>query len=195
MPAIYRAEADATPGEPKLPHPNSRRIPKNIPYVVDNLWEWSRPGGLASRPDCAYGSRSAEEAARFGIGEVYRVEFLGDHRICQVQGYSDAKHHPDVQEVKKAVFELLGGYDWSNQLISAKANAGRLYIPGLSAKEVEQVLRESGMTQGQKEELRQGINFWDDVAVVQEEEPFPDSDGEIFFTYAGGYVLREVASG
>lgn len=190
MPSIYRAVSGASPGDIKYPRPNSRRIPKHIPYVVDNFWEWARPEGYANRRQCAYGSQSAANARQFGSGEIYRLEFLGDHQVCQLKGYGDAKYHPDVQGVKKAVFELLGGYDWSNQSLEAKTVAGRLYIPGLSAEEVDQILEEGGIDEEKKVSLRKNISFWNDVDLVGDLENFPDPEGEIFFTYPGGYKLR-----
>ncbi|MFP4181771.1 MAG: hypothetical protein ACLFTX_04130 [Thiohalospira sp.] len=194
MAVIYRAVAGASNGDIKYPHPESRRLPKNIPYVVDNLWEWSRPAGYADRRQCAYGSRSPEEARQSGKGEVYALEFLGDHQLCQLRGYADAKCHPDVHAVKDAAFNALGGYDWSNRTLAEKSLAGGLYIPGLTAEEVETVLTEAGLTEADMESLRAAVGFWGDVTLVEPGEALPDPKGEIFFTYPDGYVLRALDS-
>jgi len=80
MITIYRAISNAEDGDVKHPH-ETRRIPKNIPYVTDNLWAWARPEECADRRFCAYGNQTPEEAGKHGTGDVYRIEFLGDHTI------------------------------------------------------------------------------------------------------------------
>lgn len=192
MAIIYRAINDASDGDIKYPRYHSRRIPKNIPYLVDNLWEWNRPPGYADRRQCAYGSLSPAHARKYGTGDVYALEFLGDHQICQLRGYPDAKFHPDVNNVKEAVFEALGGYEWSNRTLTYKVTGGCLYIPGLSAEEVEEVLTQVGLDEADKKALRGNICFWEDVSIIQPDKEFPDSEGEIFFTYPDGYMLREL---
>lgn len=170
-------------------------MPKNIPYVVDNLWAWARPEQYADRRFCAYGSRTIEEASKYGKGDVYRIEFLGQHTICQLRGYGDAKNHPDVERkagdkdkkpVKQVLFDMLGKYDWSNQSVDAKKEVGCLYIPVLDVEEVEDILT-SFLTAPQRETLKEKIDFWDDVVVNPDEI---SEDGEIFFEYPGCYRLR-----
>jgi len=41
--AIYRAERTVEGDELKKRKRGTRRAPENVPYIVDNLWEW---GGL-----------------------------------------------------------------------------------------------------------------------------------------------------
>ena len=192
MAVIYRAVAGASNGELKKPRPESRRIPKHIPYVVDNLWEWTRPPGYADRRQCAYGSRTPEEARAYGQGKVFALEFPGEHYLCQLRGYGDAKCHPDVKEVKEAAFKALGGYDWSNRSLAEKTAGGRLYMPGLTADEVETVLTDAGLAETDKADLKASVQFWNDVTLVEPGQELPDAEGEIFFTYPDGYILRAV---
>jgi hypothetical protein len=189
MPAIFRGDDNAEPGDEKESRPGSRRVPKNIPYLVDNLWAWARPDAYADRRSSAYGYQNRKQAEEHG--EVYRVRFQGKHIICQLQGCTDAKYHPDIPRLKKKVRELLGGYDWSNQPIGEKAPAGRLYIPALSVDEVQSALEKAGLSRSEHASLRDAVKFWEDVEIVTGDE-FPNTAGEIFFEYPDGYVLESV---
>src|SRR5215468_6363143 len=73
------------------------RPPLKVPYVVDNLWEWVRPECYPSRRFSAFASPQPDLAKEQGAkeGGVYRVEFRGHRRICQLKGYRNAKDHPD----------------------------------------------------------------------------------------------------
>lgn len=191
MPTIFRGDDNAEPGEEKEPRPASRRVPKNVPYLVDNLWAWARPDGYADRRSAAYGYQDSEQAKQHG--DVYRVRFLGEYTICQLQGCTDAKYHPDIPRIKKKMRDLFGGYDWSNQPMAEKVTAGRLYMPALTDAEVQQVLEKAGLSQKDRASLRKGIKFWKDVEVVTGDE-FPNTAGEIFFEYPDGYVLEPVGA-
>lgn len=191
MPDIFRAATDVEPGKVKKPYFSSRRVPKNVPYLVDNIWAWTRPDEYPDRRTCAYGSLSPEQAEESGEGDAYRVRFQGDHTICQVVGHPDAKKHPDVREIEDAVHNLLGKYDWSNQPMNEKVTAGRLYMPVLTDAEVQEVLERVGLARRELASLRDAVQFWEDTEIVEEGD-FPGTVGEIFFEYPDGYVLEPV---
>ena len=50
---LYRAEARSTlrTGVP-FARRAGRRLPSNVPFVVDNIWEFTRPDGMPSRRHC-----------------------------------------------------------------------------------------------------------------------------------------------
>lgn len=183
MTTLYRAAKK--PGV-KRPRP-TRRVPRNIPYIVDNLWAWARPKGYADRRHCAYASPTVELAEMSGQGDAYEVKFLGEHIVCQLPSPNDAKHHDDVRRLKFLAHELLGSYDWSSQELAEKESAGRLYMPALSASEVEQILDET-LKQASVDKLRAAITFWNDVEIITDTLVNPNG-GEIFFEYPGKYEL------
>lgn len=104
MPNLYRALASQrVNGEEKKHHRDDRRTPQNVPYVVDNLWEWARPYGMPSRRGCAYASPTPElarENAGNGPLDVFQlVEIAPDSILVQIPP-SDAKRHSDIEPDK-----------------------------------------------------------------------------------------------
>ena len=104
MPSLYRAlSSQRTSGEEKKHHRDDRRTPQNVPYVVDNLWEWARPDGMPSRRGCAYASPTPElarENAGNGPLDVFQlVDIAPDSILVQIPP-SDAKRHSDIESDK-----------------------------------------------------------------------------------------------
>ena len=87
---IFRS-VKAKPGTTTELHKYRKTIrpPGNVPYVVDNLWEWKRPKNYPSRRFSVYAAPKESNAKKSGPddGTVYRVEFKGKYKLCQVQGY------------------------------------------------------------------------------------------------------------
>ena len=111
----------------------TRRPPGYVPYVVDNLWEWVRPGAFPNRRHAAFASPSADliEVA----GDPHRVELRGHCKVAQIP-QRDARFHPDCKELPRLLLRLLG-QEWVDSLARAKAVAGLLWAPCLSADEVD----------------------------------------------------------
>ena len=65
---------------------NSVRLPVNVPYVVDNLWEHLRPGSMPSRRHSVYASPTPQQALASGtkgtlvVGEL---RFSGTVKLVQ----------------------------------------------------------------------------------------------------------------
>ena len=86
-PEIFRSVLEKPDTTTKFRHyRTTMRPPKNIPYLVDNLWEWKRPKEYPCRRFSVFASPSEEIALKSGKagGTVFRVEFNGKYRICQV---------------------------------------------------------------------------------------------------------------
>jgi hypothetical protein len=85
---IYRSvKADPDPTT-KLNGPKkTMRPPGNVPYVVDNLWEWKRPKGYPNRRCSVFANPDPETAGKSGAagGTVFRVEFEGEFNLCQLK--------------------------------------------------------------------------------------------------------------
>jgi len=191
---IYRSEKVGLQLNTLNPPRPTMRLPGNVPYVVDNLWEWQRPEGYPNRRNSVYASpcpKLASELGREG-GQIYRVNVCGNSKIAQLQGYTDSKFHPDCKDLKKGILRLLGisGKDsfWHRASLSEKEAIGRLWIPGLTKDQVEELFSTVSGLNDIKDSVAGLIRYWKDVKLIHEGIA-ADSTGEIFFESDQGYTL------
>ena len=87
-----------------VPGVSTRRIPSNVPYLVDNVWEYLRPHHAPSRRNCAYASLSPELALKNASSHtengftVWEVMMPSTQNIV-IYSVSDAREHPDIKNV------------------------------------------------------------------------------------------------
>ena len=206
MLTLYRAE----PAQPKEHNPLDRRPPQNVPYVVDNLWEWARPKGMPSRRGCEYASpdaASAKASATRSNLQLYRLFLRPEAVAVQIVG-SDAKEHADIKVQKgvprqttvvKTLFELLNQHhtapaypSWASQPVLLKLAAAPLFLPVLSRKELKLLLGPGGPLADIAEKLRQEIDFWNGAKRIDfSAADFPNGLGEVFFK-AGAVERKEL---
>lgn len=206
MATLYRAASPENEGELQMPH-DTRRDPGHVPYVVDNLWAWTRPDPLVDRRFAAFASLSPDQALEYARGDevqCYRIAFEGSHTICQLVAEGklfsngDARYHPDTRNLKAVLLPMLAKaqglskYDWSTLPVEEK-NGVDLFAPCLSPAEVQETLEDAGLAANHIDTLRESVTYWEDLAVVEDGEPLPDDNGEITFSYPGGYRLRPLA--
>ena len=168
---------------------SSRRVPGNVPFVIDNLWEWSRPEGMPSRRQSVFATPKPELALRFGRatdGSVFRVTPVGA-KIVQIP-QQDARFHPDVQapiSLEKMILSILG-QAWVDGSMQAKQPEGLLWMPCLTKEEVESVFNVSARLASKKAEILAVVRLWQDAVLVDadQEDAWPYEDGEIFFEAA-----------
>jgi hypothetical protein len=181
-------------------HRSTRRIPVNIPYLVDNLWEWLRPEGFPSRRYSAFASPTPRQA-HSGVSAasdhpedfiMTEVEILGDAIIAQVSE-NDAKDHPDVRKLLKEFYSIFG-LGWVEQPIETRLELSPLFLPVISKDEVDQVLHSINDGNELCEMLIKASTFWQDVKIVKlTDERLLYSDGEIFFEAYDGYRLKRIS--
>lgn len=194
MLTLYRLDKlGAIAINPRQPRqPATRRVPGNVPYLVDNLWEWTRPDHYPSRRYAVYASPSPELAREAGSavgGCVYRVEFLGDVRAAQAQ-QKDARFHPEAMgshSLNRFVIRLLG-QNWSNAPLAEKQSLAPLWSPCLSKDEVESVISDSSLA-SHRDAIWTQIKFWSDVKLLNANHPLPYAEGEVFFEAASWQYL------
>ncbi|MCP1727624.1 hypothetical protein J2T60_001624 [Natronospira proteinivora] len=155
---------------------STRRPPGNVPYIVDNLWEWARPEDMPNRRHSVFAGPDPE--ALDIEGQAYQVELSSDAVVAQIPE-NDAKWHPDVKRLPKAVLKHLG-LGWATLPLEEKAHISPLWGPCLSAQEVERLLDEELLVD-LKGELRKLITLWDDAKLVSQNGDCPFSTGEAFF--------------
>lgn len=188
MHRIYRAVKE--PRMMEFPRATTNRSPGNVPYIVDNIWEWLRPAGMPSRRRSAFASPAPKLAAKAaGLGEenVYVVELLEGQSCAQLfrcDDPSDARHHPDVKRVRKAIGSKILPRGWLDKPADARGPMGALFLPCLEKAEVEACLQGIDASP-----LREASSFWDDVKLIDNSCDLHET-GEIFFE--GAYALKFV---
>lgn len=197
---LYRAVSkDHDPEQVFLPkNPLTRRMPGNLPFWIDNLWEWVRTERHASYPSrrfAVFASPSpseAEECAGKGA-RAYRVEFLEPTSALQTLNLVDARFHADVSRLKGLITAPLQKAGWADRDAKSKEPEARLFTPCLSAAEVAAVFEESPLLRGVADNVLETSTFWNDVVSFDDGHP-PSPSGEVFFVPASkGYRLVPLA--
>ena len=172
---------------------NTMRRPGNVPYVIDNLWEWKRPKRYPNRRYSVFASPQPNLAIASGPkgGTVYRVKFKGKYRLCQLEGYSDSKDHQECKLLRKLLFDLFG-QEWIDGKLTYKQEFGKLWIPCLSKDDMNHLFGANEKLRELRDEIYNSINYWDDVVLIKDGKPIPDEKGELFFEPLEGYWLREM---
>lgn len=81
------------------------RPPGNVPYFVDNIWEWLHPKDMPTRRLAAFASPAADVAANAiggSLDDVYHVELLDAQsalQLVQSKNPRDAKYHADIKNL------------------------------------------------------------------------------------------------
>lgn len=185
MAKLYRVES-VTP-RPTSPASPSLRPPGNVPYVIDNLWEWARPAGLPSRRGCAYASPTPElawqNAKHRPDNQLVALRFRPEAVVVQAS-VDDARYHPDCQPaLRQHLFELLGGRQSPSLPVAQKLAAAPLFLPTLSRNELNELLGAGGALAAIADELRPLITFWNTVRRVDlSADTLPSPTGEVFFS-------------
>jgi len=188
---MYRLDHAGKAG-PMIETRSTRRPPGNVPYLVDNLWEWRRPAVFPNRRHAVYAAPTPELTLPAGgeeNGEVYLVEVSDEtSRLCQSQ-VCDARDHPDVKILPKFINQLLGSA-WINAPLQVKKGISPLWAPCLMADEVEELFA-TDLLNPFRQEVWEKIGFWDQVQLFESFGDLPFENGEIFFE-ATKYVFHSI---
>lgn len=161
---------------------STMRIPSNVPYMVDNLWEWLRPEDMPSRRHAIYASPSPELAlanasAPLTAGESYvacRVIVAPEHiRVAQLP-VRDAREHPDIRAVARWVGSR--GQSLIELDLTKKQQVAPLFMPGLVRDEVELLRHTDSLAAEACHYTREVSTFWTTATT-----PITSSEGELFF--------------
>ena len=184
MAALYRW-AEAGLAHQTITSPLTRRAPGNVPYLVDNLWEWRRAESFPSRRHAVYASPSPALAKLAGgavNGEAYQVRVdPANLRICQAK-LQDVRFHADVKALPRRLTTMLG-FEWFGEPAAVKQDIALLWTPCLSAAEVEVLFTQTRLAP-LRQALWDAVTFWQDVQPVDLAQPLPYPEGEIFFEVA-----------
>jgi hypothetical protein len=184
MSTLFRLDsANAHARNPHRPR-GTQRAPGNVPYLVDNLWEWRRPENMPNRRHSVYASPSAELAQAAGVavgGCVYTVNPT-QARIAQIP-QKDARFHPEAAgsaSLNRLILKLLG-QPWIDGVAAEKSHESLLWAPCLRQHEVEAVFKNSPYLAPIRDTVWNAISFWGDAILIKQGQTFPFEEGELFF--------------
>ena len=191
---IYRSIAGHLNATTILHKPGDfMRPPRNVPYVVDNLWEWKRPHEYPSRRHSAFANPQPALAQQEGPkgGSVYSVEFKGKFKLGQLIGWKNSMHHPDCEWLRRLLFDRFG-QQWLQGRLADKEELGRLWIPCLTKDDMNELFGRVNLLRAMRNEVYDAITYWNDVMLIEDIGHIPDAEGELFFETVDGYYLRSL---
>ncbi|TQK01137.1 hypothetical protein [Herbaspirillum sp. SJZ107] len=189
---IYRAVRLDTykPGHVYTRHPGTR-LPANVPYFVDNIWELCRPDARPSRRHAVYASPTVELAldGAAGVGQprdgfvVGRVECQTPPKTFQLS-VADARYHRDVRNLQKFVHDWLAKRHPPGS--ADRLALAPLFLPGVTRGEIMGLMEGNAPLREFVDKLAVMVTVWSDA---------PDcAAGEILFELEGdnSYILHPV---
>lgn len=185
---LYRAIPASQVGraEKDIRRHSTMRIPSNVPYVVDNLWESLRPKNMPSRRHAIYASPTPELAlqnasAQLADGDEYvacRVVVEPQKiRIAQLQ-VTDARYHSDIRLIGKWISQH--GQELAELSLDQKQKLAPLFMPGLHRRELTELWKAHPLVAAFCAYVRQHSSFWSSASDTPQ-----SSDGELFFELVG----------
>jgi len=193
---LYRAELRSSlKAGVSIPRRPGRRLPSNVPFVVDNIWEFTRPDTMPSRRHGVYASPTAalalagasQGAASRGDYAVCRLELMGKPRLLQI-GVRDARFHRDVDAVQAVILRLLRAGSWAEAPLARKLSLAPMFVPGVEREELRQAMAHDALLHEVVLAAAAVVTLWTTPAV-------PDPEGEVFFELDDGqaYILHPCA--
>lgn len=193
QPTLYRAELRSKlQTGVMISRFNGRRLPSNVPFAIDNIWEYTRPDTMPSRRHSVYASPTpalALAGASQGSASrddyvVCRLELVGSPRLLQIE-VEDARYHRDVEAVQREILRRLRVGDWAQAPLEHKLALAPLFLPGVTRAELQQALRRHALLAEVVDSAAAQVTLWTPPAA-------PNAQGEIFFELdeGQGYVLH-----
>lgn len=175
----------------------TQRLPSNVPYFVDNIWEWLRPDRAPSRRHAVYASPTPELALRNATaGGPERENYV----ICELElvqptikvahlNVTDARLHPDIGQLMRYLPTAMSA-GFADLSVLKKRLYAPLFLPGVKKAELDEFFTTSAQLESLADGIRKNSCFWQDARL----NICPDSDGEMFFEMQEGncYFLHEI---
>ena len=163
------------------------RPPGNVPFYVDNIWEWLRPNTMPSRRHAAFASPVPEQAAqsaKLTLKDVFQVKPSEGTRFCQLvtgEKPEDAKYHADLRRLKDCIIAPLAD-EWLRGDLNQKTPIAPLFLPCSSKAEIANLMESDGLP-FDRDQIVEASTFWQDVVLFEPicDLGLPHPSGEIFF--------------
>jgi len=181
MPELFRHDVKNAELKNPITFRSTRRVPGNVPYVVDNLWEWTRPEEFPSRRNCICVSPNPELARLAGgaiDGAIYKVEIKPPYKLAQIS-VPDAREHSEVKTLPKLLLNSLGK-DWLNSSAEVKSSISLLWAPVLTKEEVAELFN-NDLLSSFKDGIQKSIHFWKTAKLLSIDDSWAFQKGEGFF--------------
>lgn len=170
---LYRAipESDFKSDKNYKKHPQSR-LPSNVPYVVDNLWEFFRPDDKPSRRFAVYASPTIDlalsNASAYTTSKyiAFELKFKYSPKAMQLS-VKDARYHTDIKKIQNKLHSYLYACSFEE-----KEKISFLFTPGITKNELSEKIKNNFILATLVDNLQDDITIWQDN---------PDSNGEMFF--------------
>lgn len=153
------------------------RLPGNVPYFVDNIWEFCRTYDKPSRRYGVYASPTVELALENASAQHLNKD---QYITCEVAplnpvnayqlSVTDARHHPDIRNLQKLVHDYI--YDMKKPSLGDKQFMSALFVPGLTRQELENEILHNTELQNFMHKAVKIVSVWTDEAIP---------NGELFF--------------
>lgn len=166
----------------------TRRTPSNVPFLVDNIWEWLRPAHAPSRRHALYASPTPELALQnaSAVGSdpskyvVCELETSGPGLVLAHLLVKDARDHDDIGRIVRHVAGEMGR-DFGGLPLAEKVAHAALYLPSVSKEELDVYFESSDAAKKLASELRAISKFWQDADFSPQSH-----NGEFFFEIPAG---------
>lgn len=167
------------------------RPPRNVPYIVDNLWEWKRPMQYPSRRFSTFASPQQHLCKKSGPtgGTVFIVEFKGGFKLCQLISWEDSKFHRECQSLINLLQDKIKQNSYKKKR-PYRDVLKKLWTPCLTKEEINELFEKVEILRDIRDEIYNAINYWKDVRLIRNVNHIPDKVGELFFETIDGYYLR-----
>jgi hypothetical protein len=189
---IYRVARNV--GDGSYAPATTSRAPGNVPYYVDNIWEWLRPEGAPSRRRAAFASPTPELAAVGAQGDVadaWHVELIDGqpaYQIIRGAHPHDARYHADIARLKSLIIGELRRHSWFDLPLSDRKPELDLFAPCVLQADMREIIETSIRLDA--ESLKAACTFWSDVEIFDPRQGPPHPTGEVFFE--GAYRLSRI---
>lgn len=170
---LYRAipESDFKSDKIYKKHPQSR-LPSNIPYVVDNLWEFFRPEDNPSRRFAVYASTTIDlalsNASAYTTDKyiAFELKFKYSPKAMQLS-VKDARYHTDIKKIQNKIHSYLYACSFEK-----KEQVSLLFIPSITKDNLVEKMKNNTTLITLVDNLKNDVTIWQDT---------PDIDGEMLF--------------
>lgn len=171
------------------------RLPVNVPYVVDNLWEFLRPDHMPCRRYAVYASATpalalanASTVDRGNGFTACALQINGPSRIAQLR-VQDARWHGDIKRVLGLVQQSFADMQMTSS--EERQHAAMLFMPAAKREDWQRLREISPFADSFIAQASALSTLWHDARATPEAD-----DGELFFELAPGssYTLNMLAN-
>jgi len=164
---------------------HSSRLPGNVSYLADNVWELTRPSSLPSRRHAVYASPTPQLALEGASADLLtQAEYLPCRvifnkpvlRIFQLS-VRDARFHRDRRQLQNLANERLKNVP----NLESKRALAPLFPPGVTSAELSAAMQSDAGLRALAEDLAAAVTMWSDPPNANEGEIIFELDNDLTY--------------